>query len=186
MQKILEGIKVDHLLAELAEYPELWDRYTFRTQLYESSPHKEVHDIWVRFRDYSDFDEDDPQEFFNNPNADYGQWYATAWMLKGIKQTIENIVTLCDINELGGCLITKIPSRCQVKPHKDLGYHPEYFKDKYLLCLQSNKDQKFCYANEEHIGLPGELFIFDNQAEHWVENNSDEDRISLLIAGRKN
>ncbi len=172
------------ILDELDNQPELWNFYNFRTQFYPNSPHRYVSDIWLRYRDYADFNKDDPVEFGNNPDANYENWYGIAYLLPHVMQMIHNLVITENIERLGGCLITKIPPGKMVYPHVDKSYHAEFYKDKYLLLLQGDIQQAFCFDGEMHKGNAGDLFWFENQSEHWVENNSDIPRISLLIAAR--
>ncbi len=183
MIKILEGVKVDHLLSELNEHDELWDRYTFRTA-YETSAHKDVHDIVLRYRAYDEYDPEHPQDFAKEHTS---EWYAAAHHMPCIKKVVEDIFTLVGGDELGGCLITKIPAGKSVLPHSDAGHwHSENYNAKFLLLLQSAPLQTFEFGEEVHTGESGELFIFDNMPVHAVYNRSDIDRISLIMAVRKN
>jgi hypothetical protein len=182
MQKIMSGIKVDHLLAELNEHPELWNRYDFRTN-YQGSAHADVSDIVLRYRTFDEFDYENPTDFCNEHES---VWYAAAHIIPSSKEVIENVASACGINQIGGCLITRIPAGKSVKPHTDKGYwHSEYYKDKILLLLKSSEGQSFNFEGDErHEGVAGDAFLFDNRVTHWVDNNSDIDRISLIIAGR--
>jgi len=183
MKKILTGIDVEPLMKELNEHPLLWNYYPHRTES-PTSPHREASDIWLRYRDYADFDPNNPADFASKHES---VWYVASFLMPTIRHEIELITEMLGIDELGGCLITKIPPGKQVYPHNDAGFwHSEYYNDKYLLLLQSAYDQKFCYQGEEHRGNAGDLFSFNNLVEHWVVNNSDTDRISLIIAGRSN
>ena len=172
------------LIEELAEYADLWNFYNFRTKGYGDSPHRDVSDIWLRYRDWSELNMDAMRDFGNTPTADYTHWYATAHLMPSIKQMIENIAVTENLLEFGACLITKIPPGKCVFPHSDNDYHATHFKDKYLLLLQSEPGQTFNYENETHTGKTGDLFHFNNNVTHWVNNYSDDDRISLIIAGR--
>lgn len=178
MQKILDGVKVGALLDELGQHPELWDKYPLRTKA-GISPHRECHDIWLRFRDWGEF-KDDPALFCNTQHVPV--WYPEMDKLPAIKAMVENIAKLVDCDELGGCLVTKIPAGKQVYPHADLGYNCGHYLSKYLLLLQSAPGQAFCFDGEAHQGVAGDLFIFDNRFSHWVDNGSGTDRISLLMS----
>jgi len=183
MKLILEGVKVDTLLEQLAAHPELWDRNNMRTTMFENSPHREVHDIWLRYRDFSEFDPDNPQDFASEHDS---CWYPAIEDLPEARKIIEEIVTVCGIDQLGGVLITKIPAWASVYPHNDKGFwHSEFYKDKFLLLLKSAPGQSFNFKDESHEGKAGDLSIFTNLVEHSVTNDSDVERISLIIAARK-
>ena len=80
-------------------------------------------------------------------------------------------------------MITKIPPGGMVKPHVDHGWHADYY-DKYAVQLQGNCDQAFCFENESFSALPGDVYWFNNKVEHWVVNNSSEDRMTMIICIR--
>lgn len=182
MQKIFEGVEVKGLLEQLKERPELWNRYTLRTKLMPDSPHREVDDIWLRYRDYSEFDINNPTAFAGNHKA---IWYAAAEYLTIARAIINGLMTTVDGAELGGCLITRIPPGKQVYPHTDSGaWHSEYYAHKYLIALQSAPGQSFNFEGESHEAKAGDCFVFDNRPLHWVVNNSNIDRISLICAIR--
>lgn len=181
MQKILEGVSVARLIDELNRHEDVWDRYNMRTAMYGGSPHREVSDIWLRANDFSNFDPDNPLAFSDEHEP---VWYAAAYEMPLIKKTIQDIFILVGGIELGGALITKIPAGKQCYPHEDHSWHAHYYSKKYLLLLQSAPGQSFEFGEEKHEGKAGELFIFCNQPEHAVYNNSDIDRISLILAVR--
>lgn len=181
MQKILSGVVVvEPLMQQIEENPDLWDRDTLRTSFYPNSPHREVSDIWLRYRSMDEFDPERP-ELFAGPHKSV--WYPAETILTCAWGLIEPICKIVDCEELGGVLITKIPPGKQVYPHNDGGpWHPEYYASKYLLLLKSAPGQVFSFEDEAHEGETGDLFIFDNRHTHWVVNNSDVDRVSLILA----
>jgi len=180
MQKILSDVIVGPLMQQIDEHPELWDRDTLRTRFYPNSPHREVSDIWLRYRSMSEFDPDRPQDFAGPHKS---VWYPAEIVLSYAWNLIEPICKIVDCDELGGVLITKIPPGKQVYPHNDGGpWHPEYYASKYMLLLQSAPGQVFSFEDEDYEGKTGDLFIFDNRHTHWVVNDSDVDRVSLILA----
>lgn len=181
MNRMDKTVDVSLLNKQIDAHPELWNRYTLRTQLYEDSPHREVDDIFLRYRDFSEFDEDDP-EAFAGPHESV--WYAASFYLPAVGSIVRDI--LPGGSELGGVLITRIPPGKQVYPHNDAGHwHSEYYRDKYLVLLESAPGQQFCFENEIHEGRAGEVFKFNNLVPHWVVNDSDTNRVSLIIAARE-
>jgi hypothetical protein len=180
MHKILSGVIVEPLMEQINEHPELWDQNTLRTSFYPNSPHREVSDIWLRYRSMDEFDIEHPEDFASEHKS---VWYPAEVALSCAWSLIEPICRIVDAEELGGVLITKIPPGKQVYPHNDAGpWHPEYYASKYLLLLQSAPGQVFSFEGEQHEGETGDLFIFDNRHPHWVVNKSDVDRVSLILA----
>jgi aspartyl/asparaginyl beta-hydroxylase (cupin superfamily) len=45
--------------------------------------------------------------------------------------------------------------------------------------------QAFCFESEQLSALDGESYFFENQVPHWVVNNSDRDRITLIVCVRR-
>lgn len=181
MQKVLEGIKVGEILQELSLNPHLWDQHPLRTA--PGSPHEGCHDIWLRFRDWFEYDSLNPADFCNE--AYEPVWYPAIGHLPAVKATISHIYTLVSGGELGGCLITRIPAGQSVKLHQDSGHNCHHYLSKYLLLLQSAPGQSFNFDNDErHEGVAGDLFLFDNRFPHEVTNPTGVDRLSLIMSIR--
>lgn len=177
MSKIDLTFKVGSALEELSLHPELWNQHTMRTES-ASSPHKEVDDIFLRYKNPKlPIDQQKPHE---------SVWYPAIRKLPAIRNIIEKVMlAMPKGSELGGALITRIPPGKMVKPHSDAGtWHAEYFNKKVLALLQSDPNQSFNFDGESHAGLAGDVFAFNNLPEHWVINNSGVDRISLILAVR--
>lgn len=173
-------LDTSELLEQIQAMPELWDRYDMRTRLFENSPHRAVSDIWLRYRDFSEFDPDDPQAFAG-PHVSH--WYAAYHALPAASVIIDSIMAELPSAELGGVLITKIPPGKAVERHTDAGHwHSEYFKSKFLVLLQSAPGQLFNFDGKSYAGETGDVFKFDNLVYHSVTNDSDIDRISLILA----
>lgn len=182
MKKLALTVPVARLNEELAAHKDLWNLYNLRTCAVDS-PHREVDDLWIRYRRQSEFDPDNPQDFSNEHES---VWYDAYYQLPAIEWIIAQVQAHLGDFELGGVLLTRIPPGGQVYPHSDAGkWHPEYYTDKVLILVKSAPGQKFCYEGEEHEGEAGEVFIFDNRPVHWVTNDSDTDRISLILAIRR-
>lgn len=184
MRKLPFVVPVNALNAELAAQPELWNQYTLRTADHES-PHNEADDIWIRYRDWNEFDPENPQAFSGEHTS---VWYPAYQQLPSIEWILAQLHERLGPFDLGGVLITRIRPGHQVYPHSDAGrWHSEWYSTKVLVLLSSAPDQKFCFANgEEHEGAAGEVFTFDNRPVHWVTNDSDVDRISLIFAIKRN
>ncbi len=104
--------------------------------------------------------------------------------LPACRELIDEVVRHCELANLGGVLITKIPPGKQVYPHQDHGWHAEHY-EKFAVLLEGNKEQAFCYDDGEYRCGRGEAWTFNNQATHWVKNDSGIDRITLIVCGRR-
>lgn len=179
MKLVLEGVKAHLIRRELDFNNHLWDEWPLRT-MSENSPHRDCHDIWLRFRDIFDLSALTPEEFCNS--AYKPRWYPATQRLRHTKKIIERIFTLVGGDELGACLLTKVPPGKEVAWHKDDNWNANHFLNKYLLVVDNAPGAYFETCGEQHEGKPGDLFLFDNRLPHRVVNRSAQDRISLIIS----
>ncbi len=176
-------LDVVSLADELKDHPELWDANEMRTRMFPDSPHREVNDIWLRYNSWDNFDSENPQAFANEHES---VWYPAALSLPSFHHVLVELLSNLPDVEVGGILITKIPPGKQVYKHSDAGYwHSECYDTKVLVLIESAPGQSFNYDGESYEGKNGEVFFFNNLVPHWVVNESDTDRISLILAVRK-
>lgn len=175
--KVADGIEVRPLLIELQRQPHLWNQHTLRTTR-EGTAHSAVDDIWIR---YNDIAECEDLSKFNDEHESV--WYPAYYALPSIRPIVFGLMSLVEGERLGGVLITRIPPGGKILPHADHGWHVEHY-DKYYVTLKNPVGCRF-YSPDEFIEpKPGECWLFDNRKVHWVENNSDDDRITLIVCIR--
>ena len=170
---ISESANVAPIHWAILKHPELWNEHNARTKD-ESSPHYELDDIWPRFGEI---------EYAENNQPHDSKWYPSADIL-GIKPLVYDLFRAVEGVELGGVLITRIPSGKECKPHTDPGWHARRY-DKFGVQITSAPGQKFCFEEEELETKPGDIFWFDNQYTHWVVNPTPYDRITMIVCIRK-
>ena len=180
-QKMPYQIDVTDLNKQLAASPHLWGEYGWR-KTDPSKVHSEMTDIWVRYNDigkYAKFDRS-----FNDEHVPV--WYPAWDELPALKPIILGPNGLMGREEgemLGGVLITRIPAGGRIAPHEDKGWHVGYY-DKFYISLQSAPGAVF-YCGEEAINpKTGDCWRFDNRREHWVVNDSDQARVTLIVCIR--
>lgn len=176
IELIASGANVAPIVDAIAANPHLWNEHKARTAIYQ---HSQVSDIWVRYNDFANFDGDLAK--FNEPHESV--WYPSADLLL-VKPLIFDLMHFVRGERLGGVLITKIPPRGEVKPHVDGGWHAGYY-DKFAVQLASNDRQAFCFEDARLVTNPGDLYTFHNDRLHWVTNDSDEDRMTLIVCIRR-
>jgi hypothetical protein len=165
---------------QIKQNPHLWNQFPERTQN-ETSPHHEVDDIWIRARDRKDLG-DSWAEYIEGVYDSV--WYPAAQELPAVKDLCLDLMATVRGEKLGICLITRIPPGGKVLPHTDPGYNAREF-EKYVIQLEGHPDQAFCFAEGSYSAQSGEVYWFRNTVEHWVENNSAVDRISLIVSVMK-
>lgn len=168
------GVDVSGLVAELEANPQLWDANPFRRT--EGSPHIELSDIIVRYNDWANFKD---RVSFNEEHDSL--WWAAYQHLPSIRKLVFDLMHRLCGERLGMVLITRIPPGGSCKPHKDAGWHSRYY-DKYAIQIKGDERQAFCFEDCELVTKPGDVYSFDNSFTHWVTNDSDEERITLICS----
>lgn len=170
---------VSRLQDQLTCQPQLWDTIRHRTE-HPQSPHREVSDIWVRYNPIENY-AGDMQAF----NAEHNpEWYPVAAQLPEAVRIANELMMQVTGVDLGAVLITKIPAGKQVYPHVDQGWHARRF-EKFAVQVKGNAEQAFHFQHEDLVTHDGDLFWFDNAYPHWVTNDSDKDRITLIVCIRR-
>lgn len=163
-------------LASQLDASQAWNRYNPRRAQYV---HQRIDDIWARYNAWENFDGDLAR--FNEPHESV--WYPEIADIPALKPIVFDVMRAVEGERLGGVLITRIPSGSGVAPHADGGWHASYY-GKFAVQVKGNADQAFCFRDARLSALPGELYTFDNSRVHWVTNDSDSERITLIICIR--
>lgn len=164
---LTEGINVQPIMNSLMRHHELWNADETRTT-FEGTPHADVDDILLRF---------------GSPDGDDLEATDTDAMhqLQGAKQMALDILKLVNGSRLGRVVITRTEPGKKILPHKDtLGKYAGYYT-RYHVVLQGLPGSLFTCGDETVQMLTGSLWWFDAAAEHSVVNNSQDDRLHLLI-----
>jgi quercetin dioxygenase-like cupin family protein len=149
----------------------------------EKYAHNQTSDLWVRYNDWANYDEEKGLHAFNLEHESV--WYPVSTDIPELQQIVLEVLRgIGDEVELGGVLITRIPPGGEVAPHRDVGWHAEHYYDKYAVQLLGNADQSFNFEGHSLSPEPGEVFWFNNQEKHWVYNDSKEDRMTMIICVR--
>lgn len=174
-----ERIDFDFNVQNLADFlmigegKNLFGKYDRRSRV--GSPHEQMTDIWVRFNDPAPFVESgDWSKFVDNHDS--------VWLedIPDIKTFAYFLMQLVEGSKLGGVLITKLPPGGRIHPHVDDGWHAEEY-DKYFIPIVNEKGARFHFDNGVIEANAGEIYKFRNDVNHWVENDSEHDRIALIV-----
>jgi len=175
---IIVNLDVTPLVLAIQRQPWLWNRDNERTED-DTSPHKDVDDIWIRYNHPS---KKGTPEFHKRHTS---VWYPAYYNLPQIRDIVFPLMHRVEGEQLGGVLITRIPPGKSVAEHADDNWHVQYY-DKYYVQLQSHPQQVFYCGDDAYSAKPGDVYHFDNTKVHRVENNSDCDRMTLIICIRSN
>ena len=175
---IAQGWEVAPLQQQLAAHPELWDEHRARTVIYEG-PHGDVSDIWVRYRDFAEFSGD--LAAFNEAHASV--WYPSVEKIPAAWSLARKVQRFTGCQTLGGVLITRVRPGGQVKPHIDGGWHAGHYR-KVAVQVKGDQQQAFHFDDCELRANDGYVYEFRNDVTHWVTNDSERERITLIVCVR--
>lgn len=176
------GVEVRPLVQQLEAAPELWDENVFRTEgrgPYAGNPHARISDIICRFNDWANWTGD--RAAFNAEHESV--WWGPYDKLPYLQPLVFDLMRMFFAERLGMVLITRIPPHCNVERHVDAGWHAQHYL-KFGIQVKAAAGQFFCYDGCRVETKTGDLFAFDNSRPHWVENDTDEERITLIVCLR--
>lgn len=151
---------------------DLWDKNTLRTT-HPDSPHQQASDIWLRFQK---LEEDVTKVIDAHESVCYPAWYS----LPQAQSLIFDLMRVVNGIRLGRVLITRLAPGKEIAPHIDGGDHARYYK-RFHIMLQNKPGSVFHCGDESVCMEAGEVWFFRNDITHSVVNNSDDDRITLII-----
>lgn len=166
--KIASGVDISQLKLELKRHPDIWDRNTARKD-HPDSPHRQMKDIWVRYSATPEL---------HGPHI--SEWYDESYQIPSVRKIALQLMSFVEGEQLGGILITRLPPGGRIEPHTDKGWHAEFY-EKYYIPVHNKEGAKFCFGDGEINPEEGDVYWFDNSLTHWVENNSTEDRIAMIV-----
>ena len=169
-------LDTQELKQALVDNPDLFGQYNQRGSA-EGSPHREMTDIWIRYKDIKPHLESGDFSTFGDEHDSV--WYSSSNLLP-VKRLLFQIMAEVDGERLGGVLITKLPPHGVIHPHIDGGWHAGYY-DKYYVPIQSSKGDVFGFEDGDVIPSEGDVWWFNNSVVHWVKNETDNYRFSLIV-----
>lgn len=153
--------------------PQLWNQNVQRTS-FAGSPHREASDIWLRYFDPKDAGD---KNILDNLNAvPYPAWS----LLAETQPLIFDLMRLVRGTRLGKCVITRLKPGSKIYPHKDEGTTAWYY-DRYHINLHSMDGVKFRSGDETIYPMTGSCWLVNNQNEHEVINDSNDERIVMIV-----
>lgn len=145
----------------------------------EGSPHMEMRDIWLRYNDIKPYQESGDYTDFNEEHD--AVWFDCSKNLQEAKGPVFDVMSKVWGERLGMVLITKLPPGGEIYPHIDQGWHSRYY-DKYYIPIANAKGSSF-YFTDGVIESPdeGTVWWFDNSVQHWVKNETDSNRLAMIV-----
>ena len=170
--RIAEGIDVAPFLSELTAAPEMWLADTSRQRKVRCQ--RDTLNIFLRVarkplpagaRNANDVHES------RTARAAAGFPHALAFCQR---------IARSRRGELGRATLVALQPRGWVRPHVDAGAYYR-IRDRFHLVLRSREGSPMTSGGERIVMREGELWVFDNKAEHDARNPTDEPRVHLIF-----
>lgn len=175
--KLATGVPTTPVMLELMRNPQLWNENPVR-KTFPGTPHAAMDDIWVRGRAVGELTS---EEQYKRPFL--SEFYPAWTLLPSLRPLVFSMMAQVQAVHLGGILITRLPPGGSILPHTDTdSWHARYFNTKLHLTLCGHS-RSWCGGETVPMCL-GEIWSFDNQIIHSVDNDGIDDRIVLIVSMR--
>ena len=177
---LIDTVDVVPLTLALFRNPDLWREDTYLRD-YPQGPFGEVDTIMLRFpvktvleteRELEEYGKSDGQ----HESIDYPP-YKT---LHEARPIVNWLMARVQGERLGRVMINRVAPGGRIFPHADTPVHAEYYT-RFHVVLVSAPGVDFRCEDEHAYFPPGSVFWFNNKLEHEVVNNSDRDRIHMVV-----
>ncbi|WP_347467517.1 aspartyl/asparaginyl beta-hydroxylase domain-containing protein [Burkholderia stagnalis] len=178
--KIAEGVDVMPLLLAIQRRPDLWKEDTYLRD-YPQGPFGEIETIMLRFPVkgvYETQEEVRNHLLTHDPHESID--YPPYRVLHEARPLVMSLMARVAGERLGRVMVNKIAPGGHIFPHADTKEHAEYYS-RFHIVIKSRPGNVFrCESEQVHM-QPGEVWWFNNALEHEVTNNSDDDRIHVVV-----
>lgn len=179
-QCLAQGLNVMPLVSAITRRPDIWKEDTYLRD-YPQGPFGEVDSIILRFPPRSVHETEEAlakhMETFDKFECEDQPVFAK---LPEARPLIFGLMSLVQGERLGRVIINRIKPGGVIYPHKDTDHNAGYYQ-RYHIVLKSQPGVVFRCDQEKVFMAPGELWWFNNSLEHEVLNNSQDDRIHLVV-----
>lgn len=181
--QFLPSVDPTKLLIAIKRKPDLWKEDTYLRD-YPQGPFGEIESIMLRFPEKRVFEQEEEVEAYKRGEHFYDQHesidYPAYAILSEARQMIMGLMAYVQGERLGRVMINKIAPGGKIFPHADTPEHTNYYT-RFHIVLQSAPGCFIRAENEQLEMRGGDVFWFNNKLEHEVVNNSNVDRISMVI-----
>lgn len=149
----------------------LWDAVTHR-QDYPGSAHRDTRAIYLRWAA-----EWTPACIFDTLSA---EWCDAASIMAKTMGLVRSVLAEIEAKELGRAMIVSLRPGGIITPHCDEGAYARHFA-RYHVPLESASGNTFTVGGETVRMEVGELWTFRHDLEHTVRNDSELERVHLIV-----
>lgn len=162
------------LYNEILRQPHLWKADTYLRD-YPQGPFGDTDTIFLRFPPAS------VTELERGERDQHECVWMDGWLhLPSARSLVFGLMSKVSGERLGRVMINRLKAGGHVYPHADTPAHADYW-DRYHIVLKSGPGCNFRCGDEVVNMETGSVWWFQNALEHEVLNNSDDDRIHLIV-----
>ena len=172
--KLASACNVLPLAVELARQPHLWREDTYLRD-YPQGPFKDVETVFVRFPTASVSELERSQK-----DQHECVWMDGALHLPSTRTLIFSLMNTVCGERLGRVMVNRIRPGGRIYRHADTPEHCKYYS-RFHYVIASAPGVRFECGEEAVSMATGEAWWFNNALEHEVVNNSEADRIHLIV-----
>ncbi|SAK95851.1 aspartyl/asparaginyl beta-hydroxylase [Caballeronia temeraria] len=178
--RIASGLDTVPLNLAIQRRPEIWKADTYLRD-YPQGPFGQIESILLRFPPRSVHETEEAlkahlENFDQHECVDQDVYK----VLPEARPIVMGLMARVGGERLGRVIINKIAPGGRIFPHADTPVHAQYW-DRFHVVLQSAPGVYFRTGDEDVYMAPGETWWFQNAEEHEVINNSNCDRIHMVV-----
>lgn len=178
MQLIGSGIDTTPILLELSRHSDLWGEITFR-QDFPGSPHHDTQTICLRMT--QEFSDDVSAEDMVGANTLEAVDFPAYEKIPSAHPLVMWLMAKVNGERLGRVMIVKLAAGGSIEPHIDEGEYPKYYDRFHVVLDSSDRGCIFQVDDETARMRKGEVYWFQNLLPHEAFNDSNVDRIHMII-----
>jgi GNAT superfamily N-acetyltransferase len=176
--KLAEGINFSEALNQINDT--MWHSDTYLRD-YPQGPFGETDSIICRFPPISVKEtEKELRKHITTFDQHECEWKSIIKDLPAVENLVFFLMSQVRGTRLGRVIINRVKAGGEIYPHEDTPAHARYWS-RFHIVLKAKSGVDFTCGDEQIQMLTGEIWYFRNDLMHSVVNNSDEDRIHLVV-----
>lgn len=177
---VAEAMDFSAIRAELEANPELWKEDTYLRN-FPQGPFASMETIMIRFPEHAMFaTQAEADAFLATRDPHESVWQPPLPKLPSVYKAVMQLLQYTEGTRLGRVMINKVSPGGSIFRHADTPVHANYYT-RFHIVVKSKPGNDF-HSDDEITWIPeGSIVAFKNQLEHEVHNNSDEDRIHIVV-----
>lgn len=165
------------LAIELAHREDLWNEFPDRMIGFNLMGEADFDDIWIHMPTSATLMHRD-EIMANLAKVSHATRWQRGYYVLPVKKMLSELFNHVDAEAYGRVFISRLQPGKHIFPHIDQDLQAF---SRFHIAVQSAQGQVFKCGDEEFTPETGEVFWFNNNVTHSVENNSDSARLTMVV-----